>query len=65
MTLTFGSLFAGVGGFDMGFEQAGWDCKFQVEWDKNCRTILDKHWPDVDPNGLMFPMSMDAVPAAC
>jgi DNA (cytosine-5)-methyltransferase 1 len=47
MTLTFGSLFAGVGGFDMGFEQAGWDCKFQVEWDKNCRTILDKHWPDV------------------
>ena len=48
MTLTFGSLFAGVGGFDMGFEKAGWDCKFQVEWDKNCRTILDKHWPDVE-----------------
>jgi DNA (cytosine-5)-methyltransferase 1 len=47
MTLTFGSLFAGVGGFDMGFEQAGWDCKFQVEWDKNCQQILNKHWPDV------------------
>jgi DNA-cytosine methyltransferase len=62
MTLTFGSLFAGVGGFDMGFEQAGWDCKFQVEWDKNCRTILDKHWPDVpkwldvsDVNGAEIP----------
>jgi DNA (cytosine-5)-methyltransferase 1 len=51
MTLTFGSLFAGVGGFDMGFEQAGWDCKFQVEWDKNCRTILDKHWPEVEKWG--------------
>lgn len=51
MTLTFGSLFAGVGGFDMGFEKAGWDCKFQVEWDKNCRTILDKHWPDVEKWG--------------
>ena len=51
MALTFGSLFAGVGGFDMGFEQAGWDCKFQVEWDKNCRTILDKHWPDVEKWG--------------
>jgi DNA (cytosine-5)-methyltransferase 1 len=51
MGLTFGSLFAGVGGFDMGFEQAGWDCKFQVEWDKNCRTILDKHWPDVEKWG--------------
>lgn len=47
MTLTFGSLFAGVGGFDMGFEQAGWDCKFQVEWDNNCQQILNKHWPDV------------------
>ncbi len=45
--LTFGSLFAGVGGFDMGFEQAGWKCKFQVEWDKNCQNILNKHWPDV------------------
>ena len=51
MALTFGSLFAGVGGFDMGFEQAGWDCKFQVEWDKNCRTILDKHWPEVEKWG--------------
>jgi site-specific DNA-cytosine methylase len=39
-------LFAGVGGFDMGFEQAGWDCKFQVEWDKNCQQILNKHWPN-------------------
>ena len=62
MTLTFGSLFAGVGGFDMGFEQAGWDCKFQVEWDKNCQQILNKHWPDVpkwgdvsDVNGAEIP----------
>lgn len=51
MTLTFGSLFAGVGGFDMGFEKAGWDCKFQVEWDKNCRNVLDRHWPDVQKWG--------------
>jgi DNA (cytosine-5)-methyltransferase 1 len=62
MTLTFGSLFAGVGGFDMGFEQAGFDCKFQVEWDKNCQQILNKHWPDVpkwldvsDVNGAEIP----------
>jgi DNA (cytosine-5)-methyltransferase 1 len=62
MTLTFGSLFAGVGGFDMGFEQAGWDCRFQVEWDKNCQQILNKHWPDVpkwldvsDVNGAEIP----------
>jgi len=51
MALTFGSLFAGVGGFDMGFEKAGWDCKFQVEWDRNCRNVLDRHWPDVEKWG--------------
>jgi len=44
---TFGSLFAGVGGFDLGFERAGWRCRFQVEWDKHCRNVLDRHWPDV------------------
>ena len=47
MIHTYGSLFSGVGGFDMGFDQAGWDCKFQVEWDKHCTNILTKHWPDV------------------
>lgn len=45
--LTFGSLFAGVGGFDLGFEAAGYTCQFQVEWDKNCRQILDHQWPHV------------------
>lgn len=45
--LTYGSLFAGVGGFDIGFDAAGWDCKFQVEWDKHCQTVLKKHWPSV------------------
>jgi site-specific DNA-cytosine methylase len=44
---TFGSLFAGVGGFDMGMEQAGWECKFQVEWDKYCRNVLDHNWSDI------------------
>lgn len=62
MALTFGSLFAGVGGFDMGFEYAGWECMFQVEWDKNCQQILNKHWPEVpkwgdvsDVNGAEIP----------
>jgi DNA (cytosine-5)-methyltransferase 1 len=44
---TYGSLFSGVGGFDMGFDQAEYDCVFQVEWDKNCQQILTKHWPEV------------------
>lgn len=47
MNPTFGSLFAGVGGFDLGFENAGYDCKFQVEWDAHCQQTLAHHWPDV------------------
>ena len=43
---TYGSLFAGVGGFDLGLD-VNWECKFQVEWDKNCQAILKRHWPDV------------------
>ncbi len=45
--LTFGSLFAGVGGIDVGLEGAGWKCKWQVEWDPNCQETLKYHWPDV------------------
>jgi DNA (cytosine-5)-methyltransferase 1 len=43
----YGSLFSGVGGFDMGFDQESYECVFQVEWDKNCQQILAKHWPEV------------------
>lgn len=45
--LTFGSLFAGVGGIDVGLEGAGWKCEWQVEWDPNCQETLKYHWPDV------------------
>jgi len=41
------SLFSGVGGFDMGLENAGMQTVFQCEWDKHANTILHKHWPDV------------------
>jgi DNA (cytosine-5)-methyltransferase 1 len=45
--LTFGSLFAGIGGFDLGFERAGMQCKWQVEIDPYCQRVLTKHWPNI------------------
>lgn len=48
MTLTFGSLFAGIGGFDAGFEAAGMRCLWQVEIDSSCRDILARHFSDAE-----------------
>jgi len=46
--LTFGSLFSGIGGFDLGFERASMVCKWQVEIDDYCNKVLAKHWPNVE-----------------
>jgi DNA (cytosine-5)-methyltransferase 1 len=46
MSLTFGSLFSGVGGFDLGFERAGMECRWQCEIDKAAQGVLHRHWPD-------------------
>lgn len=38
--LTCISLFTGIGGFDIGFHQAGWETRVMVEWDKHaCETL--------------------------
>lgn len=46
-SLKFLSLFAGIGGFDLGLERAGWQCAGQVEIDPFCQKVLAKHWPNV------------------
>ena len=43
----FISLFAGIGGLDLGLERTGMECVAQVEIDEFCQKVLNKHWPNV------------------
>ena len=48
MEIRIGSLFSGIGGFELGLERAIPNSRtiWQVEKDKVCRSILAKHWPN-------------------
>ena len=41
-----GSLFSGIGGFDLASEWMGWDNKFHCEWENFPRKILKHYWPE-------------------
>jgi DNA (cytosine-5)-methyltransferase 1 len=42
--LTFGSLFSGFGGLDLGLERAGLQCAWQVEINEYATQVLKKQW---------------------
>lgn len=45
-TLTHGSLFTGIGGFDLGAEMSGIPTLWSCEFDARKRQILSRHFPD-------------------
>ena len=49
--MTHGSLFSGIGGFDLAARWAGWDNLFNCEIDLFCRTVLKYHFPDAEQYG--------------
>jgi DNA (cytosine-5)-methyltransferase 1 len=57
--MRFLSLFSGIGGADYGLEMAGLKCGGQVEIDKFCQKVLEKHWPKVKRMGDIYGVKGD------
>lgn len=62
--LRVASFFAGIGGFDLGFENAGMETVWQCEKKDFCLDILAKHWPNVPRAEDITEVKPDDIPEA-
>lgn len=46
--MTHGSLFSGIGGFDLAAEWMGWQNKFHCEWNEFGQRVLHHYWPHAE-----------------
>jgi DNA (cytosine-5)-methyltransferase 1 len=66
--LTLGSIFAGIGGFDLAFERAQIKALWQIEKDQNCRTLLASKFPSAsrfDDVSTVKPKHLSPVDIIC
>lgn len=62
--LRMASFFAGIGGFDLGFERAGISTVWQCEKKAFCIDILEQHWPSVPRATDITEVTPDEIPDA-
>ena len=60
----FNSFFAGIGGFDLGFERAGISPAFHCEIDQFCNSVLKRHWPNLCSSNDINQVNADDLPEA-
>lgn len=58
------SFFAGIGGFDLGFQKAGIKPVFHCEIDPYCQKILKRHWPEVPLHDDILTLKANKIPQA-
>jgi DNA (cytosine-5)-methyltransferase 1 len=46
--MTHGSLFSGIGGFDLAAQWMGWENKFHCEWNTFGQKVLHHYWPNAE-----------------
>lgn len=58
------SFFAGIGGFDLGFERAGFSTSFLCENNEFCNRVLSSRWPGVPKAGDINEVAPSDIPDA-
>lgn len=62
--LTVNSFFAGIGGFELGFQRAGIRPAFHCEIQRYCNSVLQRHWPKTPCVGDILKVTADSIPSA-